>query len=77
MLAGCKNMEYDSAAGSCEMIGQGKSLLTRLERKRPGQQFLALTGVGYLLDFIDLVEEDFDGIEYFFWIFQLRQMFRA
>lgn len=33
--------------------------------------------VGYLLDFIDLVEEDFDGIEYFFWIFQLRQVFRA
>lgn len=44
MLAGCKNMEYDSAAGSCEMIGQGKSSLTRLERKRPGQQFLTLTG---------------------------------
>ena len=44
MLAGRKNMEYDSAASSCAMIGQGKSSLTRLERKRPGQQFLTLTG---------------------------------
>lgn len=44
MLAGCKNMEYDSAAGSCVMIEQGKYSFTWLERKRPGQQFLTLTG---------------------------------